>query len=146
MSYDYFEHFEKFEAKPMLMPIPGMEPAQVSIEYREKEGGPSALQLELLERIRPEFARLWSEALSEMQKDWGESIPILYDPIEAFWMVGILIPVWQDRRMDSEKLAPLEPSVENFYWEMFCGPAFPDCSGCHSEFVGVQYEGTVLHW
>ena len=141
-----FESLESFEAKPMLMPIPGMEPAQVSIQYRQTESGPSALQLELLERMRPEFVRLWSEALSEMQKDWGESNPILYDPIEAFWMVGILIPPWEDRRLESEMTTPLEPSIENFYWEMFCGPAFPDCSGCYSEFQGLRHLSTGLEW
>ena len=140
------EHYRSIDVQPMLIPVPGMEPASVAIQFPESETGPSPLQLELLNRIRPEFPRLWTEALREMQADWGESEPILYNPVEAFWQVGVLIPPWEDHRDDAETSTPIEPSVENYLWEMFCAPAFAGCTGCHGQFKGLTFIGTTLYW
>jgi hypothetical protein len=141
-----YEEYNRIHSKPMLIPVPGMEPATVTIQYPVRDSGPSALQLELVERIRPEFPRLWKEMLEKLQADWGESDPILYDPVEAFWKVQILIPPWEDTRDDPELEPPIEPSIDNFSWQLFTGTAIPGCSGCHAEFEGLKFDYATLHW
>jgi hypothetical protein len=141
------EETRYIQAKPILIPVPGMEPAKVDIKVPASDPGPSALQLELLERIRSEFPRLWNELLGELQRDWGESNTILYDPVEAFSWVGVLIEPWEERRNDDERATPVEPSIDNYFWEIGLDhSAIPDCSGCHATFLGLKFLGSTLYW
>jgi hypothetical protein len=105
------------------------------------------LQLELLERIRAEFPRIWNDVLSELQREYGEGCPELFDPVETFSWVGILVPPWKDARSDEELKTTIEPTIQNFIWDIGLDhSAIPDCSGVEVKCKGLELLFAILHW
>ena len=142
-----YDDLRDLEAKPIPIPVRGMEPAQVSIQFPVTDGEPSPLQLDLLERIRQDFPRIWEQVINSLQREYGRQIPEVFDPVQTFSWVGVLIPPWEDTRDGVERGTPIKPSVENFRWEMGIDhSAIPDCSGIEVDCHGLNSFDVTLHW
>lgn len=85
------DDFDLLTQAPIVLPIPGLPPFQVDLKVPSGTA-PSILQMEMADRIREDFPRLWSEVLQALQATWGEEIEVLNHPAAAFTDFQIIIP------------------------------------------------------